>query len=50
MYDICTIGHITLDKVVTAQSVKYMPGGTSFYFFEGAPAVRRPLHAGNCIG
>ncbi|MHA4738693.1 PfkB family carbohydrate kinase [Dyadobacter sp. MSC1_007] len=32
MYDICTIGHITLDKVVTAQSVKYMPGGTSFYF------------------
>ncbi|TLU94664.1 PfkB family carbohydrate kinase [Dyadobacter sediminis] len=32
MYDICTIGHITLDKVVTANSVKYMPGGTSFYF------------------
>ena len=32
MYDICTIGHITLDKVVTSQSVKFMPGGTSFYF------------------
>lgn len=32
MYDICTIGHITLDKVVTPQSVRYMPGGTSFYF------------------
>ncbi|MFD1140086.1 PfkB family carbohydrate kinase [Larkinella insperata] len=32
MYDICTIGHITLDKVVTGQSVNYMPGGTSFYF------------------
>lgn len=32
MYDICTIGHITLDKVVTDQSVKHMPGGTSFYF------------------
>jgi sugar/nucleoside kinase (ribokinase family) len=32
MYDICTIGHITLDKVVTGQSVTYMPGGTSFYF------------------
>ncbi len=31
-YDICTIGHITLDKVVTTQSVKHMPGGTSFYF------------------
>ncbi|MGA0556031.1 PfkB family carbohydrate kinase [Larkinella sp. VNQ87] len=32
MYDICTIGHITLDKVVTGQSVNHMPGGTSFYF------------------
>ena len=32
MYDICTIGHITLDKVVTTQSTNYMPGGTSFYF------------------
>lgn len=32
MYDICTIGHITLDKVVTPQSINYMPGGTSFYF------------------
>ena len=32
MYDICTIGHITLDKVVTTQSVNFMPGGTSFYF------------------
>ncbi|GAB2572805.1 PfkB family carbohydrate kinase [Spirosoma areae] len=32
MLDICTIGHISLDKVVTPQSVKYMPGGTSFYF------------------
>ncbi|QRR03896.1 PfkB family carbohydrate kinase [Dyadobacter sandarakinus] len=32
MYDICIIGHITLDKVVTTSSVKYMPGGTSFYF------------------
>ncbi|MCK8494973.1 PfkB family carbohydrate kinase [Spirosoma sp. RP8] len=32
MFDICTIGHISLDKVVTAQSVTHMPGGTSFYF------------------
>jgi sugar/nucleoside kinase (ribokinase family) len=32
MYDICCIGHITLDKVVTPQQVTYMPGGTSFYF------------------
>ena len=32
MLDICTIGHLSLDKVVTPQSIKYMPGGTSFYF------------------
>jgi len=32
MYDICCIGHITLDKVVTPKSVAHMPGGTSFYF------------------
>jgi sugar/nucleoside kinase (ribokinase family) len=32
MIDICTIGHISLDKVVTPHSVTYMPGGTSFYF------------------
>lgn len=32
MYDICCIGHITLDKVVTPDSEVYMPGGTSFYF------------------
>lgn len=31
MYDICTIGHITSDRVVTRQSVHYMPGGTAFY-------------------
>ncbi len=32
MYDICCIGHITLDKVVTPGSEIFMPGGTSFYF------------------
>lgn len=32
MYDICTIGHITKDRVVTRQSATYMPGGTAFYF------------------
>ncbi|GAA4338414.1 PfkB family carbohydrate kinase [Mucilaginibacter gynuensis] len=32
MYDICCVGHITLDKVVTTQAVKHMAGGTSFYF------------------
>lgn len=30
-YDLCCIGHITLDKVVTPKSEVYMPGGTSFY-------------------
>lgn len=32
MYDICCIGHITLDKVVTRRSEVHMAGGTSFYF------------------
>lgn len=32
MYDICCVGHITKDKVVTTKSVVNMPGGTSFYF------------------
>ncbi len=31
-YDLCCIGHITLDKVVTPLKTVYMPGGTSFYF------------------
>lgn len=32
MYDICCIGHITLDKVVTPSKTMHMAGGTSFYF------------------
>lgn len=32
MYDICCIGHITLDKVVTPNTSIHMAGGTSFYF------------------
>ena len=31
-YEICCIGHITLDKVVTPKATVFMPGGTSFYF------------------
>jgi sugar/nucleoside kinase (ribokinase family) len=31
-HDICCIGHITLDKVVTTKSVVHMAGGTAFYF------------------
>ena len=32
MFELCTIGHITLDKIQTTRSVKYMPGGTAYYF------------------
>ena len=32
MYDICCVGHITSDKVVTTDGVRYMPGGTALYF------------------
>lgn len=32
MYDICCVGHITLDKIVTPGRHIEMPGGTSYYF------------------
>lgn len=32
MKDICCIGHITKDKIMTPHRVVYMAGGTSFYF------------------
>jgi sugar/nucleoside kinase (ribokinase family) len=32
MYDICCVGHITSDKVVTTKTVMHMPGGTALYF------------------
>ncbi|MET0464321.1 MAG: PfkB family carbohydrate kinase, partial [Chitinophagaceae bacterium] len=32
MYDICCVGHITLDKIVTPDRQVEMPGGTSYYF------------------
>lgn len=31
MYDICSIGHITRDKIVTPQQTVFMAGGTAFY-------------------
>ncbi len=31
-FDICCIGHITLDKIVTPKDTVFMPGGTAFYF------------------
>lgn len=30
--DICCVGHITSDKVVTTNATMYMPGGTAYYF------------------
>jgi sugar/nucleoside kinase (ribokinase family) len=32
MFDLCCVGHITLDKVITPQSVHFMAGGTAYYF------------------
>ncbi len=32
MRDICCIGHITKDKIITPRQTVYMAGGTSFYF------------------
>ena len=32
MKDICCIGHITKDKIITPRKTVYMAGGTSFYF------------------
>ncbi len=31
-YNLCCIGHITLDKIVTPRNTVHMPGGTSFYY------------------
>ncbi len=35
MNNICCIGHITLDKIITPKQTVYMPGGTSYYFSHG---------------
>lgn len=32
IYDICCVGHLTVDRVVTKRSTVYMAGGTSYYF------------------
>lgn len=31
-HELCCVGHITLDKVVTPKNTVHMPGGTSFLF------------------
>lgn len=43
MYDICSIGHITRDKVVTPQSTVYMAGGTSYYMTYGISRLPRTV-------
>lgn len=40
--EICCIGHITLDKIITPHHTVYMPGGTAFYF---AHAMSRLDHS-----
>lgn len=35
MKDICCVGHITRDKIITPEDTVYMAGGTSFYFSYG---------------
>ena len=32
MNDICCIGHITRDKIITPHHEAFISGGTSFYF------------------
>lgn len=41
--EICCIGHITLDKVITPRFEAHMPGGTAYYF---AKALRDMDHSG----
>ncbi|MCC8071756.1 MAG: PfkB family carbohydrate kinase [Bacteroidales bacterium] len=40
--EICCIGHITLDKIVTPRITKYMPGGTAYYFAHGIHCLDHP--------
>ena len=44
MNDICCIGHITLDKIVTPKQTTYMPGGTSYYFSHGISHLKDTKH------
>lgn len=41
--EICCIGHITLDKVITPRFTAHMPGGTAYYF---AKALKNFEHSG----
>lgn len=37
--DICCIGHITLDRIVTPGHEVYMPGGAAYYYAHGISAL-----------
>lgn len=43
MYDICSIGHITLDKIVTKRNTVYMSGGTAFYMTYGISCLPKDV-------
>ena len=43
MLDICSIGHITRDKIVTPENTVYMAGGTSFYMTYGMSHLPRKV-------
>ena len=44
MKDICCIGHITLDKIVTPKQTIYMPGGCAYYFAHGLSHLEDTKH------
>lgn len=44
MNDICCIGHITLDKIITPKQTTYMPGGTAYYFSHGIRHLENHQH------
>ena len=44
MKDICCVGHITLDKIVTPKQTIYMPGGCAYYFAHGMSHLQDTKH------
>ena len=38
-YDLCCIGHITLDTVITESTTVHMPGGTAYYFSQAVSGL-----------
>ena len=39
-HELCCIGHITHDKIVTPKRTAHMPGGTSYYFSHAIRAFK----------